>query len=73
MKIHRHSSWVLFLFEHAVVPLADFVLDCHSLRRPFGFLDNSARTAEAIFAVSILYRAAAHARFESFASDCLGL
>jgi len=36
-------------------------------------LDNSARTAVAIFAESILYRAAVRARSESFASDCLGL
>jgi len=36
-------------------------------------LDNSARTAVAIFAESILYRAAVRARSESFASDCFGL
>lgn len=41
-----------------------------------GFLvvfDSSLRTAVLILAASILYRAAARARFESFARDCLGL
>jgi hypothetical protein len=56
-----------------VVAFADRNRGLVFLRWLFALLDNSARAAMTIFAVSILYRAAVVARFESFARDCLGL
>ena len=60
-------SFRRFVFSAFEVALATFA-DLSSV-----LFDNSARRALAIFAESILYRAAKRARFESFASDCLGL
>src|SRR6266480_7597550 len=58
------GRFVFDAFEVAIATSDDF---------SFVFFENSARTVLAICAESILYRIAVRARFESFASGCLGL
>src|SRR5215470_7001173 len=60
-------------FLSGAYDVVTFLPTLGSLRRLILLFDSSALTAVANFATSTLYRAAARARFDPRARDCLGL